>query len=63
MGLSDAERRRLLLIARGAVAARLGDPTAEAATETGDPDALRRRAQAIVERMEREATGPTLSAG
>ncbi len=26
-------------------------------------EGLRRRAQAIVERMEREATGPTLSAG
>ncbi len=26
-------------------------------------EALRRRAQAIVERMERDATGPTLSAG
>lgn len=48
MGLSDAERRRLLLIARGAVAARLGDPTAKAAPEIGDPDALRRRAGAFV---------------
>ncbi len=48
MGLSDAERRRLLLIARATVAARLGDPTADGATDTGETEALRRRAGAFV---------------
>ena len=48
MGLSDAEGRRLLLIARGAVAARLDHPLPDGTADTGDSDTLRRRAGAFV---------------
>ena len=48
MSLSDAQGRCLLLIARGAVAARLDDPLPDVMADSGGSDTLRRRAGAFV---------------